>query len=712
MVVKKFKNYKFILFIFISLYLLILNCNSSLKNFIDYNYFDFYCKELLNSGYFKLIKENKIDYYNLYSFINENTYKLDEKTIWDENNLKNLINRFNNIENKDEKYLDLINYLNAIAYQKLKNYDKAFFYYREIKNKPYNIFSEKYIEFIDRTYINPQKANQKTEINDKDTNNLIKSIDEMYLSFLNEHYDFFIKFFELIFETNKSSESIVKDESYYYEKKEKLKILIYNYLIDKIESQVKYEKKNKKYNDREIYEIAIDKTNQYFYNLYYLEYSVLNILYSNRINNSSNLSKIYYFLSLINLLEADYSNFLNYLIISFVVGANYYYSVLSISIFNSLFYDKENVILKYIVDIKANNIGKITSNYFYKNLDDFFNKNKIKTKLKKILIESLGFNNEEYEETINFLKILLNGGFIERFTSIINYLSTFDDDKTIYYEINRNLYFFIGNLNLTIYYQNLIFTEKSKRFSLKINNEFIMKDEKFKKLKLILEDDNRLVSKKTFKDIFKNPFELNLFLNNCFYISEETMNILNNYISSNNFEEFLFSFPIFYIDIIDKYNDRKYFNNFEILSLLREESYFNKEAYSNAGAIGLMQLMPQTAYQIYYKKNYKHDKDFLDKLKEPDFSIFLGITYLNYTYEILKSKGLSLAAYNSGPNRIKRMFENKNFNPIIDPEFIDISETQIYLKKIFRSYLYYSYIYNGLFFEESVKYILLNWIRR
>jgi peptidoglycan lytic transglycosylase len=128
-----------------------------------------------------------------------------------------------------------------------------------------------------------------------------------------------------------------------------------------------------------------------------------------------------------------------------------------------------------------------------------------------------------------------------------------------------------------------------------------------------------------------------------------------------------------------------------ILSIIRQESLFNSSAVSNAGAVGLMQLMPHTAKSM--SRELKHS--FSDnKLKNKPFNMRLGVYYLS---KLIKhydgSYILAIAAYNAGQHNVKRWI-NKNGDPrkmnnthdIIDwIESITFYETRNYVQRVIES---------------------------
>lgn len=124
-----------------------------------------------------------------------------------------------------------------------------------------------------------------------------------------------------------------------------------------------------------------------------------------------------------------------------------------------------------------------------------------------------------------------------------------------------------------------------------------------------------------------------------------------------------------------------------VLALTRQESLFNTNATSHAGARGLMQLMPATARTVSYSVRLPYAKY---KLNQPAYNVRLGSTYLAKMID--KYHGsyiLALAAYNAGPSNVRRWLRD-NGDPRHDPgvdlvdwiELITIPETRNYVQRV------------------------------
>ena len=118
-------------------------------------------------------------------------------------------------------------------------------------------------------------------------------------------------------------------------------------------------------------------------------------------------------------------------------------------------------------------------------------------------------------------------------------------------------------------------------------------------------------------------------------------------------------------NLISKYADKNGLDEDFVKAVINQESGFNPNATSHCGAMGLMQLMPSTAQGLGVKNAYDAEQN-----------IEGGTKYLKGLMDRFdNNKSLALAAYNAGPNAVKK------YGGI--PPY---AETQNYVKKVLSKY--------------------------
>jgi len=123
--------------------------------------------------------------------------------------------------------------------------------------------------------------------------------------------------------------------------------------------------------------------------------------------------------------------------------------------------------------------------------------------------------------------------------------------------------------------------------------------------------------------------------------------------------------PSAYLDIINNACDRHGVDPSLVHAIVKVESDFNPYAMSSKGAMGLMQLMPQTAVELNVKNSFN-----------PMENIDGGVKYLRYLIDRYEGNlSLALAAYNAGETSVKRWGTVPPFK-----------ETQQYVQKILKLY--------------------------
>jgi soluble lytic murein transglycosylase len=132
-----------------------------------------------------------------------------------------------------------------------------------------------------------------------------------------------------------------------------------------------------------------------------------------------------------------------------------------------------------------------------------------------------------------------------------------------------------------------------------------------------------------------------------------------------------------------------------IHAIIRQESTFNTNVVSSAGARGLMQLMPGTAQLVATRLGIKkHQQGRL--ISDPDYNVRLGAAYLDEMIERFNgSYVLAIASYNAGPSRTRQWIETfgdprTGSVDVVDwIELIPISETRNYVQRVMEAMLVY-----------------------
>ncbi len=153
--------------------------------------------------------------------------------------------------------------------------------------------------------------------------------------------------------------------------------------------------------------------------------------------------------------------------------------------------------------------------------------------------------------------------------------------------------------------------------------------------------------------------------------------------------EALFPFP--FQTEISKWSQQNQLNPLLVTSLIRQESRFEADITSSAGALGLMQVMPDTAAWIATTANFgKYDlKNYQDNIK-------LGTWYLAHNHKQYDNSSLfAIASYNAGSGNVADWVQRFGVNdPDAFVETIPFPETYDYVKSVLGNYWNYLRLYN------------------
>lgn len=117
-------------------------------------------------------------------------------------------------------------------------------------------------------------------------------------------------------------------------------------------------------------------------------------------------------------------------------------------------------------------------------------------------------------------------------------------------------------------------------------------------------------------------------------------------------------YPKTYKEVVSIYAEEYSVEENLIFAVIKAESNFNPQAISNRGAVGLMQLMEETAKDVAQKSQMDIDtQNIKDELLKVDNNINIGTKYLQALLERYQNKEVALAAYNAGIGNVDNWIE-------------------------------------------------------
>jgi soluble lytic murein transglycosylase len=154
-------------------------------------------------------------------------------------------------------------------------------------------------------------------------------------------------------------------------------------------------------------------------------------------------------------------------------------------------------------------------------------------------------------------------------------------------------------------------------------------------------------------------------------------------------------FPILYRSHLDQNAAAQGIDASWVYAVVRQESTFNPEVRSHAGATGLMQLMPATATHV-AQRYHGERAPTTQQLTDPARNVRLGTTYLRVQLERLYGNPvLATAAYNAGPGNVRKWLPAQDLESDVWVELIPFKETQDYVRRVMAYAVFYDYRLGG-----------------
>ena len=166
------------------------------------------------------------------------------------------------------------------------------------------------------------------------------------------------------------------------------------------------------------------------------------------------------------------------------------------------------------------------------------------------------------------------------------------------------------------------------------------------------------------------------------------------------YERALRNYPVAYTEFIKASADEFGLDPYLVQSIMRCESSNDPSAVSDAGAIGLMQIMPDTGTWIAHKL----DMDSVyteDMLYDPATNVRFACWYLKFLTGRFDGDVMEMvAAYNAGHGSVEDWLKDPRFSLDGKLTSIPFEQTARYYDKVMAAYENYTTLYPELFSED------------
>jgi soluble lytic murein transglycosylase len=139
-------------------------------------------------------------------------------------------------------------------------------------------------------------------------------------------------------------------------------------------------------------------------------------------------------------------------------------------------------------------------------------------------------------------------------------------------------------------------------------------------------------------------------------------------------------YPLHYESEIAQAAARHDLDPYLVAAVVKAESNFRPEAVSRAGAVGLMQVMPETANWIAQREDWAGPDE--PRLEDPRENLELGTYYLAYLISMFDADvGTALAAYNAGHGAVQSWLQ-RDAETRVSLESIPFRETRDFVERV------------------------------
>lgn len=156
-------------------------------------------------------------------------------------------------------------------------------------------------------------------------------------------------------------------------------------------------------------------------------------------------------------------------------------------------------------------------------------------------------------------------------------------------------------------------------------------------------------------------------------------------------ERAIYPKPSEYAEYVSRYSSEYGVPEELVWAVIKTESDFKASAVSGVGAVGLMQLMPDTFNEI---TNFRLNERLDAGMRyDPETNIRYGTYYLSYLYARYENWSTAIAAYNAGLGKVDEWLENDDYATDNTLTYIPYKETRNYVQKVQKALQMYEDLY-------------------
>lgn len=153
-------------------------------------------------------------------------------------------------------------------------------------------------------------------------------------------------------------------------------------------------------------------------------------------------------------------------------------------------------------------------------------------------------------------------------------------------------------------------------------------------------------------------------------------------------------YPIHYKDEIRQHSSNNNLDPLIVAAIIKVETNYKPGAESKKGALGIMQIMPDTAKWVIEKAKFEEVP--LERVKdETEANIQIGTWYLRSLSDQFDGNMVAMiAAYNAGPTNVRNWMKSGRWDGRLETvKNIPFGETRHYVQRVTHYYEQYSKIY-------------------